>query len=251
MAPADALHLGHRQLTESSVSLQLNLASSGSLLKRDSEAYPEGLPHPPTSAATPITPLRQGPSVISSSSLHTHSHSHTHGVGPIRRRNSDKYCTPIASGELRNCLGMEFRVCVNFLGVINEGVCRECFGFATCGWFSLGFGVLGFFLALLDEVAKGSSWKKRSLKVYFPLSVNIPEMCEGPDLTAMFIFSPELAQNCEFYKNADVRPPFTYASLIRHVSPSGHQVLRLVSPSALSLSLSSLSTPSGHSGVPG
>ncbi|KAF7660735.1 hypothetical protein LDENG_00276830 [Lucifuga dentata] len=26
----------------------------------------------------------------------------------------------------------------------------------------------------------------------------------------------ELAQNCEFYKNADVRPPFTYASLIRH-----------------------------------
>uniref|UniRef100_A0A3Q0T715 Forkhead box P4 n=1 Tax=Amphilophus citrinellus TaxID=61819 RepID=A0A3Q0T715_AMPCI len=101
----------------------LNLASSGSLLKRDSEAYPEGLPHPPTSAATPITPLRQGPSVISSSSLHTHSHSHTHAVGPIRRRNSDKYCTPIAS---------------------------------------------------------------------------------------------ELAQNCEFYKNADVRPPFTYASLIRH-----------------------------------
>ncbi|XP_053725329.1 forkhead box protein P4 isoform X2 [Synchiropus splendidus] len=88
---------------------------------RDSDAYPEGLPHPPTSAATPITPLRQGPSVISSSSLHQHSH--THGVGPIRRRNSDKYCTPIAS---------------------------------------------------------------------------------------------ELAQNCEFYKNADVRPPFTYASLIRH-----------------------------------
>uniref|UniRef100_A0A8C7WLU2 Forkhead box P4 n=1 Tax=Oryzias sinensis TaxID=183150 RepID=A0A8C7WLU2_9TELE len=87
------------------------------------DAYPEGLPHPPTSAATPITPLRQGPSVISSSSLHAHSHSHTHPVGPIRRRNSDKYCTPIAS---------------------------------------------------------------------------------------------ELAQNCEFYKNADVRPPFTYASLIRH-----------------------------------
>ncbi|CAL8356413.1 unnamed protein product [Gadus morhua 'NCC'] len=26
----------------------------------------------------------------------------------------------------------------------------------------------------------------------------------------------KLAQNCEFYKNADVRPPFTYASLIRH-----------------------------------
>uniref|UniRef100_A0A8C4GEA3 Forkhead box P4 n=1 Tax=Dicentrarchus labrax TaxID=13489 RepID=A0A8C4GEA3_DICLA len=116
-------HLHMRPSEPKPFNQPLNLASSGALLKRDSEAYPEGLPHPPTSAATPITPLRQGPSVISSSSLHSHSHSHTHGVGPIRRRNSDKYCTPIAS---------------------------------------------------------------------------------------------ELAQNCEFYKNADVRPPFTYASLIRH-----------------------------------
>ncbi|KAL6111672.1 foxp4 [Pungitius sinensis] len=116
-------HLHMRPSEPKAFNQPLNLASSGSLLKRDSDMYPEGLPHPPTSAATPITPLRQGPSVISSSSLHSHSHSHTHGVGPIRRRNSDKYCTPIAS---------------------------------------------------------------------------------------------ELAQNCEFYKNADVRPPFTYASLIRH-----------------------------------
>uniref|UniRef100_A0AAQ4RZ83 Forkhead box P4 n=1 Tax=Gasterosteus aculeatus aculeatus TaxID=481459 RepID=A0AAQ4RZ83_GASAC len=116
-------HLHMRPSEPKAFNQPLNLASSGSLLKRDSDMYPEGLPHPPTSAATPITPLRQGPSVISSSSLHSHSHSHTHGIGPIRRRNSDKYCTPIAS---------------------------------------------------------------------------------------------ELAQNCEFYKNADVRPPFTYASLIRH-----------------------------------
>uniref|UniRef100_A0A3P9J6A8 Forkhead box P4 n=1 Tax=Oryzias latipes TaxID=8090 RepID=A0A3P9J6A8_ORYLA len=90
-------HLHMRPSEPKPFNQPLNLASSGSLLKRDSEAYPEGLPHPPTSAATPITPLRQGPSVISSSSLHTHSHSHTHPVGPIRRRNSDKYCTPIAS----------------------------------------------------------------------------------------------------------------------------------------------------------
>uniref|UniRef100_A0AAY5KUV3 Fork-head domain-containing protein n=1 Tax=Esox lucius TaxID=8010 RepID=A0AAY5KUV3_ESOLU len=112
-------HLHMRPSEPKPFNQPLNLASSGSLLKRESEAYPEGLPHPPTSAAAPITPLRQGPSVISSSSLH----SHPHGVGPIRRRNADKFCTPIAS---------------------------------------------------------------------------------------------ELAQNCEFYKNADVRPPFTYASLIRH-----------------------------------
>uniref|UniRef100_A0A4W5LA50 Fork-head domain-containing protein n=1 Tax=Hucho hucho TaxID=62062 RepID=A0A4W5LA50_9TELE len=112
-------HLHMRPSEPKPFNQPLNLASSGSLLKRESEAYPEGLPHPPTSATAPITPLRQGPSVISSSSLH----SHPHGVGPIRRRIADKFCTPIAS---------------------------------------------------------------------------------------------ELAQNCEFYKNADVRPPFTYASLIRH-----------------------------------
>uniref|UniRef100_A0A8C6TGH7 Forkhead box P4 n=1 Tax=Neogobius melanostomus TaxID=47308 RepID=A0A8C6TGH7_9GOBI len=93
-------HLHMRPSEPKPYSQPLNLASSAALLKRDSDAYPEGLP---------------------SSGMHPHSHSH--GVGPIRRRNSDKYCTPIAS---------------------------------------------------------------------------------------------ELAQNCEFYKNADVRPPFTYASLIRH-----------------------------------
>ena len=35
---------------------------------------------------------------------------------------------------------------------------------------------------------------------------------------ALPVSPPELAQNHEFYKNADVRPPFTYASLIRQVS---------------------------------
>ncbi|NWH48425.1 FOXP4 protein, partial [Fregata magnificens] len=92
----------------------LYLVSSATLSKSTSDTFPDGLPHPPTSATAPITPLRQGPSVISSSTLHN--------VGPIRRRNSEKFCTPISS---------------------------------------------------------------------------------------------ELAQNHEFYKNADVRPPFTYASLIR------------------------------------
>ncbi|XP_025967614.1 forkhead box protein P4 isoform X1 [Dromaius novaehollandiae] len=96
------------------VSAHLNLVSSATLSKSTSDTFPDGLPHPPTSATAPITPLRQGPSVISSSTLHN--------VGPIRRRNSEKFCTPISS---------------------------------------------------------------------------------------------ELAQNHEFYKNADVRPPFTYASLIR------------------------------------
>ncbi|XP_015268185.1 PREDICTED: forkhead box protein P4 [Gekko japonicus] len=107
-------HLHMRPSEPKPFSQPLNLVSSATLSKSTSDTFPDGLPHPPTSATAPITPLRQGPSVISSSTLHS--------VGPIRRRNSDKFCTPISS---------------------------------------------------------------------------------------------ELAQNHEFYKNADVRPPFTYASLIR------------------------------------
>ncbi|EDM18909.1 forkhead box P4 (predicted), isoform CRA_b [Rattus norvegicus] len=76
------------------------------------DPFPDGLVHPPTSAAAPVTPLR--PPGLGSASLH--------GGGPARRRSNDKFCSPISS---------------------------------------------------------------------------------------------ELAQNHEFYKNADVRPPFTYASLIR------------------------------------
>lgn len=76
------------------------------------DSFPDGLVHPPTSAAAPVTPLR--PPGLGSASLHS--------GGPARRRSNDKFCSPISS---------------------------------------------------------------------------------------------ELAQNHEFYKNADVRPPFTYASLIR------------------------------------
>lgn len=37
-------------------------------------------------------------------------------------------------------------------------------------------------------------------------------------LNKMALFSvSEIQRNREFYKNADVRPPFTYASLIRQV----------------------------------
>uniref|UniRef100_A0A674H4L5 Forkhead box P4 n=3 Tax=Taeniopygia guttata TaxID=59729 RepID=A0A674H4L5_TAEGU len=107
-------HLHMRPSEPKPFSQPLNLVSSATLSKSTSDTFPDGLPHPPTSATAPITPLRQGPSVISSSTLHN--------VGPIRRRSSEKFCTPISS---------------------------------------------------------------------------------------------ELAQNHEFYKNADVRPPFTYASLIR------------------------------------
>ncbi|KAK2490905.1 hypothetical protein MC885_006571 [Smutsia gigantea] len=92
----------------------LNLVSSVTLSKSASEASPQSLPHTPTTPTAPITPVTQGPSVITTTSMHT--------VGPIRRRYSDKYNVPISS---------------------------------------------------------------------------------------------DIAQNQEFYKNAEVRPPFTYASLIR------------------------------------
>lgn len=128
---------------------QLNLVSSATLSKSTSDTFPDGLPHPPTSATAPITPLRQGPSVISSSTLHS--------VGPIRRRNSEKFCTPISSGERED-------------------------------------GAVG--LAVQSEGGMPSP------------------------LHSLLILPAELAQNHEFYKNADVRPPFTYASLIRQVSGS-------------------------------
>ncbi|KAM9319341.1 forkhead box protein P4 [Gastrophryne carolinensis] len=107
-------HLHMRPSEPKPFSQPLNLVSSASLSKMSPDTYPDGLAQPPTSATAPITPMRAGTSVISSSSLSS--------IGPVRRRIVDKFCTPISS---------------------------------------------------------------------------------------------ELAQNHEFYKNADVRPPFTYASLIR------------------------------------
>uniref|UniRef100_A0A4W3JM82 Forkhead box P4 n=1 Tax=Callorhinchus milii TaxID=7868 RepID=A0A4W3JM82_CALMI len=105
-------HLHMRPSDPKPFAQPLNLVSSVTLSK--AEPFGDLLPHTPTSASSPATPIRQGPSVISSASLHS--------IGSIRRRHADKYCLPISS---------------------------------------------------------------------------------------------ELAQNHEFYKNADVRPPFTYASLIR------------------------------------
>ncbi|XP_072279926.1 forkhead box protein P4 [Pyxicephalus adspersus] len=107
-------HLHMRPPEPKPFSQPLNLVSSASHNKISSDTYQDCLPQPPTSATAPITPVRAGTSVISSSSLTS--------IGPVRRRIVDKFCTPISS---------------------------------------------------------------------------------------------ELAQNHEFYKNAEVRPPFTYASLIR------------------------------------
>ncbi|XP_036187465.1 forkhead box protein P1 isoform X11 [Myotis myotis] len=106
----------HVKSTEPKAAPQpLNLVSSVTLSKSAPEASPQSLPHTPTTPTAPLTPATQGPSVITTASMHT--------VGPIRRRYSDKYNVPISSADI--------------------------------------------------------------------------------------------AQNQEFYKNAEVRPPFTYASLIR------------------------------------
>uniref|UniRef100_A0A8C5KH25 Forkhead box P4 n=1 Tax=Jaculus jaculus TaxID=51337 RepID=A0A8C5KH25_JACJA len=53
------------------------------------DPFPDGLVHPPTSAAAPVTPLR--PPGLGSASLHS--------GGPTRRRSTDKLCSPISSGE--------------------------------------------------------------------------------------------------------------------------------------------------------
>lgn len=53
------------------------------------DSFPDGLVHPPTSAAAPVTPLR--PPGLGSASLHS--------GGPARRRSNDKFCSPISSGK--------------------------------------------------------------------------------------------------------------------------------------------------------
>lgn len=109
------------------------------------DSFPDGLAHPPTSAATPVTPLR--PPGLGSASLHS--------GGPARRRSSDKFCSPISSGKGR----------------------------------------------------RGEARLPPQPEPPLPVTSSCPAC-----------LPPELAQNHEFYKNADVRPPFTYASLIRQVS---------------------------------
>lgn len=72
---------------------QLNLVPSSSSFSKvtvsAADSFPDGLVHPPTSAAAPVTPLR--PPGLGSASLHS--------GGPARRRSSDKFCSPISSGK--------------------------------------------------------------------------------------------------------------------------------------------------------
>lgn len=64
-------------------------SSSFSKVTVSADPFPDGLVHPPTSAAAPVTPLR--PPGLGSASLHS--------GGPARRRSNDKFCSPISSGE--------------------------------------------------------------------------------------------------------------------------------------------------------
>ncbi|KAG8589120.1 hypothetical protein GDO81_006266 [Engystomops pustulosus] len=84
-------HLHMRPTEPKPFNQPLNLVSSATHTKMSPDNYPDGLPQPPTSATAPITPMRAGTSVISSSSLPS--------MGPVRRRIVDKFNTPISSGE--------------------------------------------------------------------------------------------------------------------------------------------------------
>lgn len=60
--------------------------------------------------------------------------------------------------------------------------------------------------------------------------------CTFLKLTAAF--SPDIADNKEFYLSTEVRPPFTYASLIRQVSRSFYTTAESLFLISLSLDLS-------------
>lgn len=53
----------------------------------------------------------------------------------------------------------------------------------------------------------------------FCLALNVSNtLCFYYYYSFFYVCLTEIQRNREFYKNADVRPPFTYASLIRQVS---------------------------------
>ncbi|XP_013864924.1 forkhead box protein P1-B isoform X2 [Austrofundulus limnaeus] len=86
----------HVKSTEPKATPQpLNLVSSVTLSKSAPEASPPlSLPQTPTTPTAPLTPLSQTHSVITANSLH--------GVGPIRRRYSEKYNMPISPDLSQN-----------------------------------------------------------------------------------------------------------------------------------------------------
>uniref|UniRef100_A0A8C6LBW2 Forkhead box P1b n=1 Tax=Nothobranchius furzeri TaxID=105023 RepID=A0A8C6LBW2_NOTFU len=86
----------HVKSTEPKATPQpLNLVSNVTLSKSVPEASPPlSLPQTPTTPTAPLTPLSQTHSVITANSLH--------GVGPIRRRYSEKYSMPISPDISQN-----------------------------------------------------------------------------------------------------------------------------------------------------
>uniref|UniRef100_A0A1A7YDC0 Forkhead box P1b n=2 Tax=Iconisemion striatum TaxID=60296 RepID=A0A1A7YDC0_9TELE len=86
----------HVKSTEPKATPQpLNLVSNVTLSKSAPEASPPlSLPQTPTTPTAPLTPLSQTHSVITANSLH--------GVGPIRRRYSEKYNMPISPDISQN-----------------------------------------------------------------------------------------------------------------------------------------------------
>ncbi|XP_037534598.1 forkhead box protein P1-B [Nematolebias whitei] len=86
----------HVKSTEPKATPQpLNLVSNVTLSKSAPEASPPlSLPRTPTTPTAPLTPLSQTHSVITANSLH--------GVGPIRRRYSEKYNMPISPDLSQN-----------------------------------------------------------------------------------------------------------------------------------------------------
>ncbi len=61
--------------------------------------------------------------------------------------------------------------------------------------------------------------------------------------------SPEIYRNREFYRTQDVRPPFTYASLIRQVSPQPNDLGEKSAPPKKKISISLKSSPYVPNGV--
>uniref|UniRef100_A0A6Q2XQN7 Fork-head domain-containing protein n=1 Tax=Esox lucius TaxID=8010 RepID=A0A6Q2XQN7_ESOLU len=182
-------HLHVKSTEPKSTPQPLNLVSNVTLSKTaPPEASPPlSLPQTPTTPTAPLTPLSQVHSVITPNSLH-------HSVGPMRRRYSDKYNMPISPGIGRT---YHKHTHTSTNRPVQTGAHTHIHKQTRTDRRTHNIKSIELQVETLSMKATDSG---------FSLCSSVCCFCS---------LCTDIVQNKEFYMNAEVRPPFTYASLIR------------------------------------
>uniref|UniRef100_A0A3Q3FSM3 Forkhead box P1b n=1 Tax=Kryptolebias marmoratus TaxID=37003 RepID=A0A3Q3FSM3_KRYMA len=224
----------HVKSTEPKATPQpLNLVSNVTLSKSAPEASPPlSLPQTPTTPTAPLTPLSQTHSVITANSLH--------GVGPIRRRYSEKYNMPISplSQNKEFYMNADVRPPFTYASLIRQAILESPEKQLTLNeiynWFTRMFAYFRRNAATWKnavrhnlslhkcfvrvENVKGAVWtvdeiefqKRRPQKISSPALVkNIQtSLGYGPTLSAAFQFQASMAENnIPLYTTASIGSP--------------------------------------------